>query len=188
MSADAPIFDPQQVGLMFVVHQPESGIFITPGPLRQNAMAQSTTQNGRIDNRPHEKVVLTGRPTSGISHLAGDAQAGLDLTTFGRASAFKAVLDSVAIPREPGMVYEEDERLRAYVWASESVLLVTGANPLTGERAGLNKPREPGYASYIGIEGTQARVTKVLNRIRHELAVNDDARAKEIDPDQRGFI
>lgn len=105
------------------------------------------------------------------SLVSEQAQWGFDLTDI-KGSVFAQILKSVGINPDDGK--EED---RAWEWKGSGILIVTGNNPITGERKG-----EKDYASYIGIEGTEDKVKKVADAIREKGDWKDES------PNEREYI
>ena len=63
-------------------------------------------------------------------------------------------------------------------------MVVTGANPLTGEHGSYpHRPREKGCASYIGIEGTPEAVKEAIRTIKSNGRTDG-----KVDTTDRGFI
>jgi len=114
-----------------------------------------------------------------VRHPAGTAEAGLDLTGFDSAATFRQFLDThhlagpYPVPRHPSRRQPDVEAgaLKGWAWADEYVVVVTGANPLTGVRAGIRRHPEPGYASYIGIKGDRSSVATMFYALRRRASV-----------------
>jgi len=92
-----------------------------------------------------------------VSHPAGTAEAGFDVTKFPTAESFRQLVSKhhlegpYEIPLYPSRQNPDLEagELKAWAWADEYVVLLVCANPLTGVRAHIQRQPEPGYASYI---------------------------------------
>jgi hypothetical protein len=70
-----------------------------------------------------------------------------------------------------------------YYWHGDDVLIVTANNPLTGGYYNGSRESEPGYASYIGIEGDNSKVLKVVRAIKkYAQDIKDE------DTERRSFI
>ena len=124
-----------------------------------------------------------------IGHYNGDREAGFDLSSFDNPEHFVEVLEKIGL--DPYYDYTRVDRRRAesddepyyvYVWGGEDGMLVLGNNPITGEWKGTGRPNDKGYASYIGIEGTQEFVEKAYEIIEQE------ANYKDYDMSHRSFI
>lgn len=89
-------------------------------------------------------------------------QHGFDLTDFGSAENFKAVLAALELPE---IASRTGDKVNAFVFKNDQIEIVTGNNPITGEYRGTDRPHEIGYASYIGIEGDAAAVRKAISAI-----------------------
>lgn len=105
-----------------------------------------------------------------ITHPLSFQKAGFDLTEFASADSFRALLKELDLPSEPDIVdrYPDstDNDHVAFVWANESLVIVTGANPLTGEHGWPDVlPKDEGYASSIGIEGVPQAVEEAFTLI-----------------------
>jgi len=73
----------------------------------------------------------------------------------------------------------------SYHWRNPKTKLkmVTGNNAITGEFSDpQNRPRQRGYASYIGIEGNKRDVLKLKNEIKRIANFKDES------PHRRDFI
>jgi len=99
-------------------------------------------------------------------------EAGFDLTTFGTARNFQKVLNENKLtPRKPIVkkvhVGSYRASYRTYVWKGKGLEMRTGNNPITGAFSSQGRrPREKGYASYIGIKGQPRKVTKLVKTIK----------------------
>ena len=91
-----------------------------------------------------------------------DYKASFDLTDFGSAETFRALLDAYGFER-----VETDE---GFEWCSDEmgVALHTYCDPISGEHARsgqFNKEDEPGYASYIHLRGSYEGVHTIFDEI-----------------------
>lgn len=128
------------------------------------------------------------RKTIKIGHFKGDREAGFDLTSFGTPETFVEMLESIDI--DPYYDYarvnvtraEFNEEYYHYVWGNERGMIVLGNNPITGEYRDGNYKRE-GYASYIGLEGTQDFVESAFQMI-----IQYSSSYKDYDMSRRSFI
>ena len=105
---------------------------------------------------------------------------GFDLVGFVGARGFVSVLSSVGISasQEPGRASGG-----GFIWKGSGIIIVTGNNPITGEYMipGRREP-QPGYASYMGIEGNAEKVATAVQ------AVKKYGDYKEESPGRREFI
>jgi hypothetical protein len=109
---------------------------------------------------------------------AKPAMYGFDLTQFEDAATFKKVLEKAGLP-----LTAKKDKDGYFLWKADGLELVTGNNPITGEYANSpERPKEEGYASYMGIEGEPAKV-KVLVK-----AIKDHGDSKDESPGERAFI
>lgn len=92
-----------------------------------------------------------------VTHEAAEHEFGYDGAVF-EAGAFERLVRSFELERE--VVGD------AFVWYNSSVLLVTAADPLTGEYP-LDEDREPGFAGYMGLEGTKDAMREVSKFLIH---------------------
>jgi len=153
-------------------------------------MAQRTLTEAATGVQDTGKVVVeeVGRHTR-IHHTAGDAEAGFDLTEFASAGRWRAVLDELGIDAEPEKVVtsgqEDSDDCRAvWIWANDHIMLVTGANPLTGELVYFgSRNKDTGYASYIGIEGRGPDVLTAYEAIKDKQSFTEGW-----DPDSRSYL
>lgn len=143
----------------------------TDTPRHATNLTDPTTDSG--GEPPFSVTMNDDARTVDVTHPAGDAEAGYDLTSFPSPESFQALLDNhhlsgpYGIPRHPDRRHPDTDAgaLKGWVWADEYVLVYTAANPLTGVRAGLERPPEPGYASYIGLKGERASVETLYRAI-----------------------
>ena len=145
---------------------------------RSNPTASSTTNRTAnatpdVDEPPFSVTMNDDARTVDVTHPAGTAEAGYDLTSFPSPESFQALLDNhhlrgpYGIPRHPDRRHPDTDAggLKGWVWADEYVLVYTAANPLTRVRAGVERPPKPGYASYIGLKGERASVETLYRAI-----------------------
>jgi hypothetical protein len=147
-----------------------------------------TDNCNHTDGIDHEHLTLDDRLTSGLHHTAGDGKAGRDLTTFGSPETFEQVLADLDLPSDPIELYDDLDRRRCFVWANDELMIVTGANPITGEHAHYDQ-NELGYASYIGIEGDEDAVRTADDVIRWAIESDPNAYTDGgVESGSRGFI
>lgn len=128
------------------------------------------------------------RETFEIGHYNGDREAGFDLSSFDSKEHFVEVLEDIGFDayydyvRVDTTQAESDEKpYYRYVWGNDDGMIVFGNNPITGMfRDGTWK--EYGYASYIGIEGTQEFVERAYQ------VISQEANTKDYDMSRRSFI
>lgn len=127
--------------------------------------------------------------TSDVSHRFGDYEASFDLTDFGNSESFVRVLEDLNL--HPVEEYfrlsfgnnEANDRY-VYLWANSEGMIVAGNNPITGDYSDPEaRQNQPGYASYIGIEGTREFVDSALVSIVGYADYYND-----IDKQRRSFI
>lgn len=115
-----------------------------------------------MDRTARSLVILARRVMEGRSMEAYEH--GFDLTSFRSPSSFQRVLMAAGI--NPN---QEPQRghLGEFIWKGSGVTIVTGNNPITGEymQAGQRRP-EPGYASYIGLDGDEKKVKAIVELIK----------------------
>lgn len=103
-----------------------------------------------------------------VDHTGGDREAGFDFTAM-HPDDFEALLDQFELPETPIRFekYLDEMTGERLVWANETVMLVTGANPITGEKVRHNTSDEPkpGYLSAVGIVGEADAVDAVYDYI-----------------------
>jgi len=94
---------------------------------------------------------------------------GFDLTDFGETPhRFKKVLKENNIKQKPIRRCKKLGRgIKScrYEWKNKGVKLITSNNPITGIHANKNREKEVGYASYMGIEGEDKKVEKLVRSI-----------------------
>ena len=126
--------------------------------------------------------------TFNIGHFDGDREAGFDLSSFDSPEHFVDALEEIGLDPYYGYTRvdmrraeSDDEEYYYYVWGDEQGMIVLGCNPITGEyRDGRYK--DTGYASYIGIEGTQEFAEKAYQ------VIGQEANTKDYDMPHRSFI
>jgi len=158
-----------------------------------DATLDSTAQPGEKSLESAPFIVVTGdaEETVTVEHPAGSAEAGLNLTKFAGAVSFQRFLEAhhlkgpYPIPRHPEQQARNVEAgdLVGWGWADEHVVVLPGANPLTGTRARIDRLPEPGYASYIGIKGTRSSVATMFHALRRRASY-----CKGADPMQSGYL
>ena len=115
----------------------------------------------------------------------GLTKAGFDYTEISPDN-WKQVLSSVGIKSKPILVQTEDPlfNFKMWKWNGKNIFIVTSYDPLTGKNADkLNKPGDPGFAGYIGIEGESGLVKKVFSLIKKKAD-----HIKGANPKDRDFI
>lgn len=108
------------------------------------------------------------------AQTVGGYKASFDLTDFPSPEAFQTVLDETGLSLEEGVdPFDLDD---GWNWTGDCVVVHTYANPLTGERAGMpDRAPEPGYASYIHVQGDEERVREVYEAIRRYASYTKEA-------------
>lgn len=119
---------------------------------------------------------------------ADRAEAGFDLTDFGSAETFEKLLAALDLPADENPKLQkdptEDRDNGLYVWANDSLALITANNPITGTYSDPEmRHDEEGYASYIGLSGTPAAVDEA-----YEVILDRAEFIKDRDPDRRQFV
>lgn len=113
--------------------------------------------------------VTDDRGSSRVVHPAGKMQAGFDLSQPGKRR-FESFLEKFNLPAEPTVVecYPEDEDIErpVFAWANHKFVVVTGANPLTGEHGYPHTDGEIGSTSYVGFEGGPSPVKQAFNHFK----------------------
>lgn len=112
------------------------------------------------------------------SYKSSMKEHGFDLTDFNTYQGWQYVCDVSRLS-----LINRDPR-GAFVWGNDTgLIVVTGNNPDTGEYREFNvRPRQPGYASYIGIEGPAAEVDSFV------ALIHQHANFKGESIGRRGFI
>lgn len=147
----------------------------------------TVTEDGvNVPNMVNPPVVLEMGIENGIcriNHREGDYELGFDLTSFPDSNTFIEVLERIDL--NPYWNYyrvHEDGRFY-YVWANDHGMVLCGNNPITGDFRELSARRnQRGYASYIGVEGTEDFVDAALQMIVQF------GNYKDIDRNNRSFI
>ena len=127
------------------------------------------------------------RKTVQIGHENGEREAGFDLSSFDSPEHFVDVLEQLDIHPYYGYTrfcpnrWDTEGDYYYYIWGNEDGMIVFGNNPITGEWRDGNY-KDEGYASYIGIEGTQEFVERAYEIIEQE------ANYKDYDMSHRSFI
>ena len=103
---------------------------------------------------------------------------GFDLTGFDSPEDWKKVLSAAGITNQTPTRGSDG----SFIWKGSSVTIVTGNDPISGEYMNKNREKEPGYASYIGLEGDEAAVKKAVEVIK------DLGDYKDESPGKREFI
>ena len=124
-------------------------------------------------NRPPTwlTVKTVNRLSVNIRHENGERKCGFDLTNFESSENFVEMLESIGVDPYYGYArvnvarWDEDSRYY-YVWGNEDGMIVCGNNPITGEYSSPNdRHNDPGYGSYIGIEGTKEVVDNAYQKV-----------------------
>jgi hypothetical protein len=117
-------------------------------------------------------------------HGTDGREDGFDLTSFGDADTFEAIVRDFGLRYDKVQSYADREDRYRFLWYNDEVLLTTGNNPLTGEynMDGARSP-EPGYASYMSVEGETEAVRTLSQRLR-----SDAEHVKEFTTGESGFI
>ena len=125
--------------------------------------------------------------TASIEHTNKEKEAGFDLTDFKSEETFCEVLEELDI--DPYWNYYRVENTNysdptyCYIWANEQGMILLGNNPITGEWSNPDKrPKDWGYGSYIGIEGTEQFVTTAFELIKN------NGYYKDFNPHCREFL
>lgn len=123
-----------------------------------------------------------------VHHEHGEVKAGFDLTDFRSAETFVEMLQNIdmdpywryaRVEKSPG-----EREYYAYVWVNENGMIICGNNPITGEYSNpQDRVNQQGYASYIGVEGTEEFVQRATETIQ-EYAES----IKDYNPNEREFI
>ena len=113
---------------------------------------------------------------------------GFDLTSFGSADDFQALLSRHGLSRYKKVAHKDYAGKHIYntfEWSGDGLTIITANNPLTGEYSGGNKQREPekGYASYIGIDGRPDKVKALVEDIK-----GTTRDIKDESPNERQFV
>ena len=115
---------------------------------------------------------------------AGWISWGFDLTNFKSDKDFKALLSRNKLSNYKKVKAEYGTNTYHFVWSNSNLVLTTANNPITGEFNTVNqRAPEKGYASYIGIDGREADVLKLVEDIKK--TAND---IKDESPNERQYI
>ena len=141
-------------------------------------------------NRPPTwlTVKAINRLSVNIGHENGERGCGFDLTNFESPENFVKMLESIDVDPYYGYVRVDisrwDEETRYYyVWGNENGMIVCGNNPITGEYSSPDdRHNDPGYGSYIGVEGTKGFVDNAYQMIIQY------GNYKDVDRQYRSFI
>ncbi len=121
----------------------------------------------------------------------GKIKWGFDLTDFGSAKTFEALLKRHGLSsgykrvrRKYSIDNDKKPPWYSYTWSNSKLKLVTGNNPITGKYS-VPKQRksEKGYASYIGIEGELYEVRVLVEDIKRSASFKGDE-----SPGKRDYI
>lgn len=158
-----------------------------------NTVLDSTAQRNEkpLDSAPFVVVTDDADEIVTVEHPAGNSEAGLNLTKFPGAAGFQRFLDAhhlegpYPVPCHPEQQAGDTEAgdLIGWGWADEHVVVLTGANPLTGVRARVERLPELGYASYVGIKGTRSSVATMFYALRRRASY-----CKGADPMQSSYL
>jgi hypothetical protein len=144
-----------------------------------------------VNNPPtYLEVTDTYRDRVKVGHRFTDKEAGFDLTSFNTREGFVTLLEELGLDPyydyarvNPNKVGVNDEYYY-YIWGNENGMILLGNNPITGDYSDpAGRQNEPGYASYIGIEGDKEFVDNALVSI-----VGYTDYYKDIDKQRRSFI
>ena len=116
--------------------------------------------DGDLNDMIEAKLAM--KPGKGKEEVETGKQAGFDLTDIS-PSRFVRLLSMFDIDKDFVIRRKNNE----FQWKGNDILIVTANNPITGEyyNKDLNRGNEIGYASYIGLEGSQENVKKAYNYI-----------------------
>ena len=93
-------------------------------------------------------------------------QHGFDNSFIG-VDNFKKILSGIGASTEGELrKVSPHSEMKAFVWKGKDVTIVTGNNPLTGEYRGEGRSPEKGYASYIGIQGSEDGVADAVEFLK----------------------
>lgn len=104
---------------------------------------------------------------------------GFDQTDFGRADKFKSLLTEMSLPlKAKPQTYKTPggNSYGVFVFEKRGLKLVTKNDPITGNYADGSNVRKPqeGYAGYIGIEGNENEVKKIVGLIKKKASSRGD--------------
>lgn len=103
-----------------------------------------------------------------------DVKHGFDTTHFGSASNFAKLL------LEFGLFAATTQHATTPHWAwcnARGLVLVAQCNPLTGQYAPGNRENEPGFASYVGLQGPPYEVAACAAAVRRYAVYIKEERA-----------
>jgi len=133
-------------------------------------------------------VKTVNRLSVNIGHENGERKCGFDLTNFDSPENFVEMLELIGVDPYYGYVRVDVSRRDKdshyyYVWGNENGMIVCGNNPITGEHSSPDdRHNDPGYGSYIGVEGTKEFVDKAYQMIIQH------GHYKDVDRQHRSFI
>ena len=108
---------------------------------------------------PPGQVRVKGECIQGISW-------GFDTTSFGSKERFIAVLEANNLPRNPKR--KDHGSYKTFHWENRKLSMETTNNPVTGEYfEARRRDNEPGFAAYIGIQGSKDEVKTLVEDIKH---------------------
>lgn len=138
------------------------------------------------DDEPEEVPMMEENGHVTIGYVEGNEKAGFDHTDFGRPKAFVRVLNEAGINAGDYVRVDasgdDDRDYYNFVWFCDEGFIVTGNNPITGEYRNPGRGSDPGYASYMGVEGEADFVATVV------AAVKENAEHIKQHSDSRDFI
>ena len=129
-----------------------------------------------------EVVAQAGGDWYRIEHRTQkEAEAGFDCTVFDTPEDFEELLERHDLADGFAGVEEPESNRDAYpTWSNEDVMLIAKCNPLTGVSADpARRTVEEGYASLIGLQGTQEAVDALYDDIRETAAFIDGGSNRE---------
>lgn len=151
------------------------GIFTAPGV--KSVLDEALH---KLNNMTTEELMAMKEDAAPDTDLGEASKAvmeyGFDLTDFDSAEDFQKALEKA------GMAKETKKTKDGFLWSGEGIEMVTGNNPITGEYRDNRRGNEVGFASYIGITGTPAKVKTLV------AAIKDVANYKDESPGARDFI
>jgi len=120
------------------------------------------------DGCPPGQVRVKGECIQGIEW-------GFDCTHFGTAKKFKQILLDNDLPENPRIKNHPEKKMGSYtvpasktfIWENNKISMETQNNPISGEYTRINARHiDPGFASYIGIQGNSPEVQKIVDDIK----------------------
>ena len=146
----------------------------------------TVTEDGvNVPNMVNPPTMLEMRIENGfcrVNHRKGDYELGFDLTLFPDSDTFIEVLERIGINPYWNYYRVQGDRIYYYVWANDDGMILCGNNPITGDFRESAIQNQRGYASYIGVEGTEDFVDAALQMIVQF------GNYKDIDRNNRSFI